>query len=220
MDKTTLIVMMFAAATAFAACGNDENNASNNGANNTVNNVANNTANNETSNNTANNTVNNETSNNTTPDNSSNTTGNNPRTEPFITRFAFFKEDDSIGSNEGYTISVVSGDIANQDGNSRTMTAEDAAAFEADYLGADLIAKMRNGFGCPDVVVGGDMGDADMGVDAGGAIDITATYVFDARIQEGDTVRSIQDVTGCVLADDPEVLELIDAITALGAFYL
>ncbi len=209
--------MALLAATLLIGCGNG-NNATNNGTNaSTVNNTAaNNTTPNNTTNTTANNTPNNTTANNTTPN-----TTSNPRTEPYITQFRYYvANEDVLGTNsEGFTISVINGDIANEGGNLARMSEADATAFESTHLGPDTIAKMRSGWGCRVIEpAGGDMGP-DMGADAGGFVS-EATYWFEARIQEGGSNREITEVTGCVLDADPAVKAIADAVDALGASYL
>lgn len=202
-------------------CGKDENNDSNtNNASNNASNVANND--NNTSN-TPNNTSNDPNNESNEPNNTSNDPNNvnNTRTQPFVTRFSYYIEDDSIGASDGYTVSILSGDIANTSGNTRSMTTEDAEAFESTHMTDDLINKMRDGWGCPEPS-GDDMGAGDMGadMDTGPGFQDDAQHIFEARILEGDTVTEIQDITGCVEAQVPEVMSLIEAINALGESYL
>ena len=206
---------------AMAGCGDGNNN---NGTNNTTSNNTtpnNTTSNNTTSNNTTSNntTPNNTTPNNTTSNNTTSTNNTNPRETPYIARFRYYEEKQSaLGpTTEGFTVGVLGGTIENEDGNLETLPPADLEAFETMHLGADTIDRMRNGWDCPEV------GSGDMGAgaaDMGGLIE-ESTFWFEARITEADgSDRAIQEITGCVQADDPETGAIIDALTELGMQYL
>jgi hypothetical protein len=45
------------------------------------------------------------------------------------------------------------------------------------------------------------------------------TWWFEARIQDGGGTRHIQEITGCVGENDPDVMAIIDALDALAAQY-
>lgn len=224
MNRLTIVALMTCLALG-AGCGNNNDNAATNNAATNNNSATNNNA--ETNNSTENN--NDETNNNVATNNDNNNTmTNSQRDEPYVAEFTYYEEtENALGSiKDGITLNLSARTIANLDGNSSPMTAEDVTAFDEAHMTDTTIANMRNGWGCPEPMAdpdmgmgsdaGTDMGTGDMGTSTIGG----STWWFEARIQEDGRERQIKEITGCVQDGDPATQAIIDALDELGTEYL
>ena len=220
-----LNVCVLALLLALAGCGknNETNNATNNGATN--NGATNNGATNNGATNNGTDPNNGTTNNGTNPNNG--TTANNGVTpnEPYISELTYYEESDStFGSTKsGISIGILGLQISNLDGNTKSLSQADADAFTAAHLGTATQDAMINGWSCPEPA-GGDMGGGgDAGPDAGGVdagpTEPENTWWFEARIQDNGNTKYVQNITGCYLAGDRAVLDIIEAMDALAADY-
>ena len=127
-----------------------------------------------------------------------------PRVEPYIASFTY-----RYGSGGVLRLSYATDGEGNATistgrvgtGNVARLPPDVAAEFDMTHLGASTIEKMRSGWACR-------------------AVDSAEPSWFEARIVEDGTAVEAQEITGCVVDDDPAVAPIIEALRRLETIYL